>query len=279
MKRALWFSLIAALLATGCITRSVKEQVFEQDLTRVLLRSQSKGGETLAKGFQQPLAISSARMAHILSRIDLRTGPSDSERKPAIPLASLYVIADGMSKAFAKAGPDQEVVVMSVRRGKHWGVFDRRYLTSLVAFVRDDLVYVYLGRADWEIPTNRQTELPEPDVDEQLTSFRLLPSDGMTLVNPQTVAVVWRDPIFQRPTRTRILPSGKVVRREVLMESPEDTPAPPLATDVLPASLGADTLRKLADLEEQKTRGEITQTQYNVLREDILEADPAFDTE
>jgi len=279
MKRALLLPLIVILLATGCITRSVKEQVFEQDLTRVLLRSQRKGGETLPKGFQQPLAVSSARMAHILSRIDLRTGPSDTERKPAIPLDSLYVIADGMSKAFAKADPDQEVVVMAVRRGKHWGVFDRRYLTSLVAFVKDDLIYIYLGRTDWEIPTNLQTELPEPQIDEPLLSFRLVPSDGMTLVNPQAVAVIWRDPVFQRPTRTRILPSGKVVRREVLMESPEDTPAPPIATDVLPASLAPDTLRKLADLEEQKTRGEITQTQYNALREDILEADPAFTTE
>ena len=59
------------------------------------------------------------------------------------------------------------------------------------------------------------------------------------------------------------------------MESPEDTPAPPIATDVLPANLAPDTLRKLADLEEQKTRGEITQTQYNVLRETILQADPS----
>ena len=116
MKRALGFMLTALLLATGCITRSVKEPVFEQDLTQVLLRSQVKGGETLPKGFQQPLAISAARMAHILSRVDMRSGGSDTERTPAIPLESLYVIADGMSKAFGKASPDQEIVVMSIRR-------------------------------------------------------------------------------------------------------------------------------------------------------------------
>ena len=163
-------------------------------------------------------------MAHILSRIDLRTGPSDAERKPAIPLETLYVIADGMSKAFAKAGPDQEIVVMSIQRDRHWGVFDRRYLTSLVAFVRDDLIYLYLVRSDWEIPNTLKTDLPEPRHRRTVMTFRLVPSEGMTLAGPQAVAVVWRDPIFQRPTRTRILPSGKVVRREVLMESPEDTP-------------------------------------------------------
>ena len=106
-------------------------------------------------------------------------------------------------------------------------------------------------------------------------TFRVVVDKGMTLVGPQAVAVVWRDPIFQRPTRTRILPSGKVVRREVLMESPEDAPAPPLSTDVLPANLAPETLRKLADLEEQKKAGEITQTQYNVLREASCEADPS----
>jgi hypothetical protein len=277
MNRALLLGLIASLLATGCITRSVTEPVFEQDLTQVLLRSQRKGGETLPKGFEQPLSISAARMAHILSRIDMRSGSEDAERGPAIPLEMLYVIADGMSKAFAKADPDQEIVVMAVRRGKHWGIFDRRYLTSLVAFARDDLIYIYVSRSDWEIPDTMKTELPQPSVDEQPMKFRLVVDKGMTLAGQQGVAVVWRDPIFQRPTRTRILPSGKVVRREVLMESPEDAPAPPLSTDVLPANLAPETLRKLADLEEQKKAGAITQTQYNVQRENILRADPSAD--
>ena len=49
-------------------------------------------------------------MAHILSRIDYRGG-DDGERQPVIPLDTLYVIAEGMSKAFGKAKPDQEVVV------------------------------------------------------------------------------------------------------------------------------------------------------------------------
>jgi len=276
MKRALLITVIATLLATGCITRSVKEPVFEQGQTSVILRSQRKGGETLPKGYGHPLAISAARMAHILSRIDLRSGEGDAERQAAIPLDSLYVIAEGMSKALGKADPDQEVVVMSVRRAKHWGVFDRNYLTSLLAYVKDDLIYVQIARADWEIPANLRTELPEPRADEQVMKFRLVASEGMTLVTSQSVAVTWRDPIFRRPTRTRILPSGKVVRREILMETPEDTPAPPISTEVLPGNLSPDTLRKLADLEEQKSRGEVTQTQYTVMRATILRADPSF---
>jgi hypothetical protein len=274
MKRALLLPLIA-LLATGCITRSVTQPVFEQDLTRVSLRTQKQWTDTIPKGFQHPLAISTARMAHILSRIDVRTASGDGERIPAIPLDLLYGVAEGMVKAFAQANPDQEIVVMAIERTKHWGVFDRRKLTSLVAWQRDDLIYLHLARTGWEIPRNLETDLPEPYADEAVMRFRVVPSEGMTLVPPQGVAVAWRDPIFKRPTRTRILPGGKVVRREVLMESPEETPAAPVASDVLPADLSPETLRKLADLEERKTRGEVTQTQYNVLRENILKSDPA----
>jgi len=276
MKRALMIAVIATLLATGCITRSVKEPVFEQDQTSVILRSQRRGGETLPKGFGHPLAISAARIAHILSRIDLRSGEGDGERQPAIPLDSLYLIAEGMSKALGKADPDQEVVVMSVRRGKHFYVFDRNYLTSLLAYVKDDLLYIQVARADWEVPNNLKTQLPEPRADEEVMKFRLVASDGMTLVTAQAVAVSWRAPICQRPTRTRIRPSGKVVRREILMETPEETPAPPISTDVLPGDLSPDTLRKLADLEDQKSRGEVTQTEYTVMRSTILRADPSF---
>lgn len=276
MKRALFFTVIATLLATGCITRTVKEPVFEKDTTSVVLRSQTKGGETLPKGFAHPLTISAARMAHILSRIDLRGARGDEERQAAIPLESLYLIAEGMSKALTKANPDQEVVVMSIRRAKNWGIFDRKYLNSLVAFVRDDLLFIHISRVDWEIPANRKTELPEPRVNEQAMAFRLVVSKGMTLVGSQAVAVSWRDPVFRRPSRTRILPSGKVVRREILMESPDDAPEAPLAVDVLPGNLSPGTLRKLADLEDLKSRGEVTQTEYTVLRENILRADPSF---
>jgi hypothetical protein len=277
MKPALLFGLALAVLGTGCLTRQIKEPVFEQNETRVLLRSQRRGGETLPKGFEHPLAISTARMAHILSRIDYRSG-DEGNRLPVIPLETLYLIAEGMSKAFSKAGPDQEVIVMSVRRGKHWGIFDREYLTSLTAFTQDDLLQIQIARADWEIPSHMKTQLPEPREGEEVMKFRLLPSEGMTLVTAQSVAVSWRDEIFRRPTRTRILPGGKVVRREILMETPEDTnpPAPAPSTEVLPANLSPETLRKLADLEDQKARGEVTQTEYTVMRATILRADPSY---
>jgi hypothetical protein len=276
MKRALLFGVIAPLLAVGCITRSVKEPVFEQNDTSVVLRSQTKRGETLPKRFAHPLAISAARMAHILSRIDLRGAHGDEDRAAAIPLDSIYLMAEGMSEALARANPDQEVVVTSIRRAKSLAIFDRRYLSSLVAYAREDLLFIHISRVDWEVPVNRNTEIPEPRAGEQVMRFQLVVSDGMTLAGPQAVAVSWRDPVFRRPSRTRISRSGKIVRREILMESPDEGPAAPLAGDALPGNLSPNTLRKLADLEDQKRRGEVTQVEYSVLRESILRADPAF---
>jgi hypothetical protein len=276
MKRALLLTLIAPLLAAGCITRSVKEPVFERAETNVVLRSQTKRGETLPKGFAHPLTISTSRLAHILSRIDLRGVRGEEERQAAIPLDTVYLIAEGMSKALAQANPDQEVVVTSIRREKSLAIFDRRYLSSLVAYARDDLLFIHVSRVDWEVPVQRNAEIPEPRAGERAMSFQLVVSDGMTLAGPQAVAVNWRDPVFRRPSRTRILRSGKIVRREILMETPEEAPEPPIAGDALPGNLSANTLRRLADLEDQKRRGEVTQTEYTVLRAHILRADPSF---
>jgi hypothetical protein len=270
---------LALALATGCLTRSVKEVVYQQDQTTVTLRSEKKGGTTLSKGYGHPLVISPARTAHILSRVEQRGTGDDNQRRAVVPLDLLYPLAEGIAKALGKATPDQEVVVMAVEHGKRWGIFDRYYLTSFILFARDDLLYIQVARSRWEIPRNLQTDLPEPRLDQQEMSFRLLPSEAMVLAGAQTVAVTWRAPIFQRATRTRITPTGKVVRREILMETPEDAPDPPLATDVLPGNLAPDTLRKLADLEDSKTRGEVTQAEYAAQREAILREDPSYSAE
>jgi hypothetical protein len=83
------------------------------------------------------------------------------------------------------------------------------------------------------------------------------------------VAVDWRDPIFDRPTRTRMLAGGRVVRRTILMESLEDDtdygPRPQMNDDLSP-----EQLRALADLEEQRRSGAISEGQYNASRNRIL---------
>jgi hypothetical protein len=107
--------------------------------------------------------------------------------------------------------------------------------------------------------------------------FRVVPSKGMTQVDGQSVAVTWRDPVFKKPSRTRITPSGNVVRRTILMESSEETDetAGGSAFERLPENLSSATLRELADLEDERHRGEITEAEYSTRRRQIIRSDPA----
>ena len=72
----------------------------------------------------------------------LREGKEEGERRPAIPTETLYTIAEGVSSALAKAGPDQELAVLSIRNQKHFGLFDRNFLTSFVTYVKGEQLSV-----------------------------------------------------------------------------------------------------------------------------------------
>ena len=261
---------LVAGASSACVTRTVRQTVVDDGYTQVILRSQKRGGKLIDKGFEHPVTIAPVRMAHILSRIDLRRQDGDDRKRvPAIHLDSLFTIAEGMAEALQKADSSQEIVVQSVRRAKRLGIFDRNYLTSLLCYTRDDLLYIHISRTDWEVPPQRADRLPETHVGKYPLKFGLVVEKGMVLVDHQAVAVEWRDPIFRKPTRTRLTPTGKVVRRTILMESLEDEtdygPRPQVSKDLSP-----EQLRALADLEEQRRNGKISAAQYNASRNRIL---------
>ena len=267
---------LAALLAwvsalTGCATT---RSVFQQGGTTVKLAS--KRGEKL--GLNHPIIIAPVRLSHILSRIDVRRSVKEGQqRTPAIPLETLELIADGLTAGLREAGPDQRVVVYSIRRKKSFKVFDHKYLTSFIAYVKGENLFLHLSRTDWEIPPRLEDKLPEPRIGKFPSRFRIIPGTAMNFVDPQTVAIAWRDPIFSRPTRTRVSPSGELIRRTILMESPEEEvgPSAPAASQSMsiPSGTSPGALRALADLEEQRRRGEINELEYTKRRRDILAAD------
>jgi hypothetical protein len=270
LRRAAALSLLLPLAATqvACVTRSARTLAFKQDYTEVYLRSEKKGMKTVPKGYEHPVYIAQVRMAHILSRIDLRR-KDDQERVPAIPLETLFVIAEGASKALAEANPNQAVAVQSIRRDKHWGIFERQYLTSLLVYMKDGLLFVQISRSDWEIPRDHKLRLPETYVGEFPRDFRLVVERGMALADQQTAAVDWRDPIFKKPTRTRVTPTGRVVRRTILMESPEGEDETDYGPE-LSGELTPEQLRALADLEEERRSGSISESEYTSRRSQIL---------
>lgn len=274
LRRIALVSFVAGL-ASGCLTRPTP--IFEESGIRVFLRSDVRWMRTVEKGYSHPVTIAPVRVAHILSRIDLKP-PSgflvsfegDKERVPAIGTDALYTVAEGVSKALAAADPNQEVVVMAIRDTKRFGVFDHDFLTSFVAYARDERLYVHVSRHDWEIPKTREERIPEPRIGDNPQRFKLYSGTAMALVSDQAVAIDWRDPVFAKPSRTRVLPSGEVVRREVLMESPaevQDTDDPGMR---LPENLSPEQLRSLADIEEARREGKITETEYRARRRAIL---------
>ena len=269
--RSAAFSALILLLAAGCITR--REDVFREGTVDVFLRSEKRWRQILEKDYEHPVTISPVRTAHILSRIDLRTGANEgNQRVPAIPTELLLPIAEGVSKALAQADENQEVVVMAIRRFKRFHVFERKYLTSFVAYARDDRLYIHLAHSEWKIEQHRLDNIPEPRIGEHPMKFRLYSGTAMILVDAQSVAVEWRDPIFSRPTRTNILPTGEVTRKTILMESPpEEWSSGEPAVDALPENLSPEQLRALADLEERRQQGQITEAEYREQRRRILE--------
>ncbi|HME68562.1 MAG TPA: SHOCT domain-containing protein [Myxococcota bacterium] len=271
---------VLVLAVAGCGTKTVRRTVVEDGGIQVILRGQTKGGTPVDRGFQQPAAISGVRLAHLLSRIDIRTDDEkSSDRTPAIPAEILYDVGDALSHGLALADSSQEVVVMAKRRTRRLGIFNEDYLTSFVAFVRDDRLYIYLSRVDWPIPKNPNDPVTEPKIDKPVMKFHVLPSEAMQAVSTQGVAADWRDPIFRQPTAVRVTATGKVVRRTILMESAPDKPAAgtPEAEDehIVGGNLAPETLRKLADLEEARRRGELTEGEYSARKRSILLADPS----
>jgi hypothetical protein len=272
---------VALLLAPiGCGTKTVHKTVVQDSGIEVILRGQTKGGVPVDRGFQHPASISGVRLSHLLSRIDIRAqDEKTNDRTPAIHAEILYDVGDALSKGLSLADSSQEVVVMAKRRTRHLGVFTEDYLTSFVAYVKDDRLYIYLSRIDWQIPKNPTDPVAEPKVDKPVMKFHVLPSEAMQAVSTQGVAVDWRDPIFAQPTAVRVTATGKVVRRTILMESAPDQPATPTpeAADesIVGGNLSPETLRKLADLEEARRRGELTEGEYSARKRSILLADPS----
>jgi hypothetical protein len=263
---------LLALSLGGCVTRFVKEPVFDSEGIQIYLRTEKGFRSVVEKDYEHPTTIASVRLAHILSRIDVRHRAEDGGRREgAIPTDMLYALAEGLSAAFARANSNEQVVVMAIEKRRSLGIFDGDFLTSLVAYVRAGSLFIHLSRLEWPVPQRRGLELPEPRIGDDFSKFRVQGGDAMTVVDPQSVAIDWRDPIFRRPTRTKILPTGEVVRKTILMESAPETWDDVPEIPEMPPDLTPEQLRALADIEEARRDGEITEPEYRARRRAVLE--------
>ena len=149
--------LCVPVLVSGCLTRHVTQDVYKDKRIEVFLRLEKGLMRVVEKGHDHPAAISSIRMAHILSRLDIRKSVEDGGRRtPAIPTQLLYSLADGVSRALAKAGENQEVVAVAIRVERTFRILDQDYLTSFVAYVRGEQLFIHLSRVEWAVPDHHE---------------------------------------------------------------------------------------------------------------------------
>jgi hypothetical protein len=266
---------VALALLAACGPRYARTVVHDRDDLKVLLRARVVRGGAEPRGFSHPVTISGPRLAHILSRIDVRLGegegPDGGDRKPAIATDLLYPLGELLSSALAQADPSQEVVVQAVRKERSLGIFTNSYYTSFVAWVKGDDLMLSLSNLDDLVAKGEEDELREPVAGREVMAFKVLPAEGVVPAGHQIVSVDWRNPVFRSPTNVRVGPGGTVVRRTILMESPE---AAGEAPEALPGDRGIpadpEILRALADLEEARRQGAVTELEYQERRRDLL---------
>jgi hypothetical protein len=265
--------LALAALLLGCGPRYASTVVRDEAGVKAVLRAEIRGGEPVARGHSHPVTIAGVRLAHILSRIDVRLSAAEDEggeRRPAIPTELVYELGDLLSEALAQAGADQEVVIQALRKERRFGLFTESYYTSFVAWVEDDDLVVHLSRVDDLLgKAEEQEELPEPRAGKEVMAFKVLPTEGVVPIGHQAVSIEWRNPVFRSPTHVKIGPGGRVLRRTILMEASPEAPAAGEPEDAaIPDE--PDALRALADLEEERRRGAITEQEYQERRRRIL---------
>lgn len=250
--------MAAALTPVACVTRRVRELVFSEGGTEVLLRGTREGGSRVDLGYQHPRTIPARRLAEILSRIDIRrSGDAGDTPAPAIPPTKLALVAAGLAAALAAADPGQQLVLRSTRTERKFGLLRREYLTSLVAYVDNGDLIVHLRHIDWAIPKPRPDRLPEPWIHKHPMDFQVLPGPGMERIGPQAVRV-----------------SGIALLSEPASDgAPEPPPPSPEAFTETLEGLSAETLRALAVLREARERGELADREYRHLVDALLHPD------
>jgi hypothetical protein len=275
-------ALVALVMSVGplaaCATRTIDDKVIDRTGLEVFLRHRREKGVDLDRGFAHPKEISSRRLAHILSALDVemsrRKGALSlkkvEERRAAVDEELLDPVAGALSEAFGLANSTQEIVVRAVHRDRRFLLFTRKFVTSFIAFMQDDELHLDFSLVHWEVPKAEEENLPMPHRGDQAMKFRLIPSEAMRSAGLQAVAVSWSDPFFDRPRTMRRTSSGEAERRTVIMDDHAATPEADEATE-LPPGLSADTLRELAELEEARQQGEITESYYQREREKLLE--------
>jgi hypothetical protein len=280
--------LLAALLLTACATRSVETRILNVSGVEVFLRHRLDGGQEVARDYTHPVTISAERLSVILSQIEIESDRREGilgrktvrQRQTAIPTPLLATVAGALAKALAQAGPNQEIALRAIHKRRKLGVLQREFATGFTAFANPDGLHLNFAFVDWEVPLVDEEEeeeeaLPMPGSGELVMAVHVLPSPDMQRIGSREVAVDWRSPVFDHPESRMSEHRSAPERRPEAVQPPRPAAKQPPAEAVvsepaLPLQLSSETLRELADLEEARESGEVSESYYRRQREKLL---------
>jgi hypothetical protein len=270
--------LVSTLALPGCATRMVGERLIYSTGLEVDLIHEVKGFETQPRDYEHPAIISKTRMLNILNAVEVETrkeGEAGVIRQPAFHPEIVERTAVALVEAFAAADPNQEIGLKVVRKERRLGVFHTKYLTSFLAYIDDGYLYLLLDRIDWRIPqADESKDLPDPVRGRAHMDFRVVSGQHLFYAGPQALEIAWQDPVFREAYRLPGSTDGERRRREILEESPvpRDEQEAAMGTEgtLDVDQLSADQLRALADLEDDRRAGRITETAYQRAKRELL---------
>ena len=264
-------------MQSGCAARTVRSGFINRSGIEVDLVREVKGFATQSRGFEHPAIISVPRLSNILGAIEVETRDESgvTVRQSAFHREIIQETATALAEAFAEASPDDELGVQVIRKVMHYGVFNKKYLTSFLAYIDEGHLYLVLRRIDWFVSSNfKRDTFPKARRDYRPMKFRVVSGEPLFYAGPQTLEIAWRDPAFSQKFTLPGSSKGTKRRREVLLQSP----LPKTERDVLEApstgigidELTPEQLRALANLEEDRQKGVITESAYQRAKRQLL---------
>lgn len=275
--------LAAALLAqaglVGCATRTVRHPIERGNLIEVDLVREVRGFSVVEQGHEHPAIISVPRLTNILQAIEVETDEAGEGviRQPAFHPDILPRVATSLADAFQEAGPDEVIAVKAVRKEARLGLFHRKFLTTFLAHIDNDQLYLALRRVEWPLPsgadaTKTKNVMPDPIRNRKAMSFRVVTGEPIYFAGPQDLEIDWKNEVFKTAFRLPGTSGGGKRRRQVLETSripQEEFEAEPGEAASLD-DLTPEQLRALADLEEDRREGRITETVYQRERRQLM---------
>ena len=256
----------------------VRSPIIHRTGIQVDLVREVRGFTTRPRNFEHPAIISVERLKNILNAVEVETGVGKKKggsvvRQPAFHPEIVEMTARAVAEAFAEAGPDQEIGVQAIRKEMRLGVFHRKTLTSFLAYMKDGYLYLVLRRIDWPIPKKDEDDrLPEPRRDDRPMDFRVVSGEHLYYAGPQSLEIDWQDPVFRKPYRLPGTTRGSKRRRVILEQAPlpksEREAGAGERIDI--GDLSPEQLRALADLEEDRRQGRITEAAYQRAKRQLL---------